>query len=628
MKLYNRIFSVFLSIMIFFLSFFQMNIIVYASDSSHGGSGCSHPEKDKILGKYDNIADFLLQEADKLIGYGVSQVKALYTGDFATIMQNDALFEEYFNPNHVTYSNDIDGSGTPGIVFDEDLTAYLKQALTEYAQEANGFLIYPTTNYLSVPPSNFLNSYAYRTFCALVKENGCIVVNTNKIDSDTLYVARPFDDITKDSISLVVKSNYSNYLIVGAGFYGTNTWELYSTQSKIFRTVSYDTDYVAHYQEFHHWDEGTDFSEGVYSMPYTGLLDMRGKYPLGSVRGWTFFSDDGRRLRVFKSLNDLKNYTTGNRSVYFGSGFYDTPTEIKVSLDDLEKYKNTDYDKLLDELKDLIGKETDNEDSLTEEDLEKLVDKLLEGMNNSGGDNSGDNDNTGGNKPGGDNDNTGGIINGISGYLDTILEYLDGILLELGYISNQIEDMTVEAVEEKTDSILLELFSAFGEIGDLLKTKFPFSIPWDIYSMLSFLSSDDPYDMPARAAPMSYFGDDGVISYSSDDGLVIDYNNIAIHNEGTAMLIDDDGSHGGGGASRPGSDGHYDSEGNYHRAPFYEIPFQISKSMGIEGTLIIDLDPFIPLSEISRTMFTCIFIMSLVNLSTKIVDAMGDLFPS
>ena len=92
--------------------------------------------------------------------------------------------------------------------------------------------------------------------------------------------------------------------------------------------------------------------------------------------------------------------------------------------------------------------------------------------------------------------------------------------------------------------------------------------------------------------------------------------------------VNSGGNHGGGGSSRPGVGSHYDSEGKYHRAPFYEIPFVISKNMGIEGTLIIDLDPFIPLSEISRTMFTCIFIMSLISLSTKIIDALGDLFPS
>ena len=621
-----KLLPVFLSILFFFSSFFQICTTVYASDSSHGGGGSSSGTRPSGEEWFYEDGSLGSDKVPLVMSYLVSQAKCLYDGNFSSLISNYFDMKEYMTSDYISISDEPDENGCYNMIFSEDLTKAFKQALIEAAEEQNGFKIYPTIDYNSVPATEFRNAYMYKSFRNLVSESGCIVVNTNYFDdSSYFYAARPFHDITKDSISLVSGSIYGNGIIMQGKFYGTNTWLWYRAPVKRFRVNYVDNDGYSAYHTFTSWEEGEDTTGFEIS---SGLLDIRATFPTGSIVGNTFFSTDGRKLKVFNSLNALKNYTVGQRGIYFGSGFYDTPTEIKVSLDDLEKYKNTDYDKLLDELKDLIGKETDNEDSLTEEDLEKLVDKLLEGMNNSGGDNSGDNDNTGGNKPGGDNDNPGGIINGISGYLDTILEYLDGILLELGYISNQIEDMTAEAVEEKMDSILLELFSAFGEIGDLLKTKFPFSIPWDIYSMLSFLSSDDPYDMPARAAPMSYFGDDGVISYSSDDGLVIDYNNIAIHNEGTAMLIDDGGSHGGGGASRPGSDGHYDSEGNYHRAPFYEIPFQISKSMGIEGTLIIDLDPFIPLSEISRTMFTCIFIMSLVNLSTKIVDAMGDLFPS
>lgn len=424
-------------------------------------------------------------------GYIATSLSTVYSGDFSQFVANYYDFKSLWDDSGWLKEQISVDSNDNSITFSEDLTAYMKQALTEYAQEANGFLIYPTTNYLSVPPSNFLNSYAYRTFCALVKENGCIVVNTNNIDSDTLYVARPFDDITKDSISLVVKSNYSNYLIVGAGFYGTNTWELYSTQSKIFRTVSYDTDYVAHYQEFHHWDEGTDYSEGVYSMPYTGLLDMRGKYPLGSVRGWTFFSDDGRRLRVFKSLNDLKNYTTGNRSVYFGSGFYDDIGEIKVSFDDLEKYINTDSDKLFDKLKDLIG---ENEGNLTEEDLEKLVDKILNASDGSGGSGSG---------PGSDS-----TPSSIIGWLEKIYDKLADMLQQLKSIKRwTVIDTVINGVDAVADwldlihdiisdaddgmeSAVSTLSSALDDSAGLLKKKFPFSVPWDILAFVTLFAAE------------------------------------------------------------------------------------------------------------------------------------------
>lgn len=611
MKSHFKLFPIFLSFVIIIVFFFQFSFTSFAIDK----------EGDKIV-----IHDFhdLLELGVDVMAFAYSQCKSIYDGNFTQFISNDDTFKTMWNETNVL----VDES-TQTITFSEDLTSYMKQALIEYSEEVNGFRLYPTIDYDSISASYFKSSYDYKTFRNLVSESGCITFATSYFGSGgSMLYGRPFHDITEDSVSLVLSHAYSAYVIVEVAFVGTNTWKTYTTTIKQFNTKYTDSDGYSVFNTFKSWDEGEEIKSNVY----TGLLDMRGAYPTGSVRGYTFFSTDGRKLKVFNSLNALKNYITGNRSVYFGSGFYDTPAEIKVSFDDLEKYMNTDYDKLLDELKDLIGKETDNEDSLTEEDLERLVDKLLEGLGNSGGGGSGGND-----TPGTGGDNTGflqGMLDSISGYLDSILEYLDGILLELGYISNQIDDLTADAVEEKTDSVLSELFSAFTEIGDLLKTKFPFSIPWDIYSILTFLGSDDPVDGSARAAPVSYFGDDGIMAYSADDGLVIAYDDITMSSSedyGIMPLMTDEdvnGSHGGGGASRPGSGSHYDSEGNYHRAPFYEIPFQISKSMGIEGVVVIDLDPFIPLSEISRTMFTCIFIMSLVNLSVKIIDALGDLFPS
>lgn len=650
MKLRFKLFSIFLSVLIVFISSFQFSFISYAK-IYRDDEGHPHVEN------FSDIAEFGVN----WVLWASSQLGAVVTHDFSKFVENEAAWNSLWTEENVVISED--GSS---VTFSEDLTAYIKQALIEYNEEINGFKLYPTINYLSVSPSKFKNIYLYKTFCNLIRENGIIDVNTNSSygfdRSDTMIVCVPFRQITEDSVSLVAGTVYTGAIIVQGKFYGTNTWKLYSVQAKSFPTVYSNSDGSLTYKEYENFSSGTDITNSPYAFPTSGLLDIRGTYPTGSVGGWTFFSNDGRKLKVFNSLNALKNYTVGQRSVYFGSGFYDTPTEIKISIEDLEKSKDIDYDKLLNDLKDLIGKETDNEDSLTEEDLERLVDKLLEGLNNSGG-GSGGNDNPGGNNnSGGTGDNTGflqGMLDTISGYLDSILEYLDGILLELGYISDQIDDLTADAVEEKTDSLLSELFSAFGEIGDLLKTKFPFSIPWDIYSILSFLGSDDPVDGSPRAAPVSYFGDDGIMAYSSESGLVIAYDEVKTLSSdsdadyGIMLMSDDDvngsdhggggasrpgndsgsdssndGSHGGGGSSRPGSGSHYDSEGKYHRAPFYEVPFQISKSMGIEGTLIIDLDPFIPLSEISRTMFTCIFIMSLVNLSVRIIDALGDLFPS
>ena len=576
-----KLLPVFLSILFFFSSFFQICTTVYASDSTHGGGGSSSSNRPSGDEWFYGDGSLGSDKVPLVMSYLVSQSKCLYDGNFSSLISNYFDMKEYMTSDYISISDEPDENGDYNMIFSEDLTKAFKQALIEAAQEQNGFLIYPTTNYLSVPPSGFLNSYAYRTFCALVKENGCIVVNTNKIDSDTLYVARPFDDITKDSISLVVKSNYSNYLIVGAGFYGTNTWELYSTQSKIFRTVSYDTDYVAHYQEFHHWDEGTDYSEGIYSMPYTGLLDMRGKYPLGSVCGWTFFSDDGRRLRVFKSLNDLKNYTTGNRSVYFGSGFYDDIGEIKVSFDDLEKYINTDSDKLFDKLKDLIG---ENEGNLTEEDLEKIVDKLLGELDDIGGDIGGDIDKVDGSLKE-TNSILGGIASALSGYFESVLSYLDSILVSIqGLIfveqikpddehldlSDMINDVWKDP-QNGSQAVADSLSASFSDIASALMAKFPFCIPHDLYSLFNVFTNTPK----GRASPASV-DDSSIQLYSGADSV-----------------------------------------------PCFELPLVI-ESLGIEEVIVIDMADFQPLSTVLRVFISLIFAVALMKFSATVIQLINN----
>lgn len=246
MKFRFKIFSIFLSIMIAFVAILKCNLTVYASEGVY-------PPGTTTLEK-------VIEEATHYVGYLGCRLMSLYNGDFGQWVQNKDDFIQWWNTGHISVSEDVDGSGSPGIVFDEDLTAYMKQALIEYAEETNGFKIYPTIDYMSLSPSIFASNYTYGTFCNLVRQYGCIDVETNFLKGDTLYVSRPFHDITSDSVSLVSDTKYGDY-IVQAKFYGTNIWQLFYAPVKIFRTVSYDADYIAHYTSYKSWNEGTDFTD-------------------------------------------------------------------------------------------------------------------------------------------------------------------------------------------------------------------------------------------------------------------------------------------------------------------------------------------------------------------------------
>lgn len=620
MKSRFKLFPIFLSIMIVFLSIFQYSITAYASGGSYGGGGHMRDDgsfwytQDKV---YDSFGDFISNEADKLIAYGISVVKAVSDGDFVKYIQNDAAFQDYFNPSHIIYSDDIDGNGTEGIVFSDELTVYMKQALLEYAEEANGFTLMHTINYNSIPPSMFTHagasSYMYNTFRALVMENGCIAVYTTSFSTASLSVCRPFHD-SDDPVAFVKKGKNADGISILVDIYDACTWQKVFFPIKAFTTLISGT---GTYRIYNSWDDVGDISRNTKSTDNFFVYENISTYWGGNFgKGYYLFSTDGRKVKVFNSVDAMKNYTAGYRSVYFGSGFYEDPGEIKVSFDDLEKYLDGKYDDFFKDLKDLIGKETDNEDDLSEEDLEKLVDKILDKMDESGNDDPGNN--TG--------DNSGllqSMLSTISGYLDDILMYLESILTDLDYIVLQMQDMTEEEVNDKSDSVISEFTGAFSEIADMMSRKFPFSIPWDIKNLYVALSGGKEPGIQTLADDIGiedFFDSD--TSPPRSGGRLVDVvvypspsrSSPAADGYGIMPLVADEDM--GNISPVPPSGGVSPSDTG---APVFKIPLVI-KSAGINSALLIDMSNFDTVSEISRTTFLLIFLYQLFLLSMRVFE--------
>ena len=88
---------------------------------------------------------------------------------------------------------------------------------------------------------------------------------------------------------------------------------------------------------------------------------------------------------MFVSQNAAKNYTVGNRKVYFTENYYNyVPEDLSVSIDDLQKTVD-DLQKVIDELLKQIGNNT------SEKEIMDLLKQILEELRNSGGGNGGGN---------------------------------------------------------------------------------------------------------------------------------------------------------------------------------------------------------------------------------------------
>ncbi|MCX4323795.1 MAG: hypothetical protein OSJ59_12615 [Lachnospiraceae bacterium] len=195
-------------------------------------------------------------------------------------------------------------------------------------------------------------------------------------------------------------------------------------------------------------------------------------------------------------------------------------------------------------------------------------------------------------------------------------KYLSEITGDLDDIKGQLANMSEQEFEEKSDSFLGEVMDAFSEISEVVKTKFPFSIPNDLRIFLSKIAP-----APPEAEAALYLNDTSSVSlYSGEHG-------------GGGSSDGEPNPPGGGGASRPGSSfvdvehgggGGSREPAEMREAPVFRLPIVIER-YGIEEYIIIDMAPFDPLSRFSRSFFTIIFMVCLFNLTFKVIGMWGDI---
>lgn len=125
-------------------------------------------------------------------------------------------------------------------------------------------------------------------------------------------------------------------------------------------------------------------------------------------------------------------------------------------------------------------------------------------------------------------------------------------------------------VDIPIEDIVPTVNDSFFDIAGSLRYKFPFSIPWDVYHLFTILAGMGD----SSSAPVQTYG------ISSD--------NIQTY------------------------------AGKTRDAPYFELPIVIER-YGIDEKIIIDMEPFEPLSILSRSLFSLLFGMFLINLTFKVV---------
>lgn len=451
---FKKILSYSLSICIITLSVFMCPILVQAKPTM---------DEDGHLHVY-NWED-LKEAAPSFLQYISAQIGCIVNYDFYGFVQNKNGWNDLWTEENVIISDE-----GKSITASADLVDFIKQALQEYADETNPFKIQKTYSYKSIPAGLFPSKQTYKVFVDYCESH--------------YMVAFSFPVISSYTNTAMLLGDVSEVVDDGGGFVASGSTGFYTVNSNWSRAPVW-RDYYTFQQD----DNGeyivTYISE--HDQQCTSFLNYNAttaEFRQYLTTGY-LVTKDGGRIRVFNSLAEFKDYNAGQRKVYFGKEFYDyTPAEITATWDEISDTLGH-MDDILQELLDKIT------DSMDESEIEDLLQQILDAIINGGGSGGG-----------------GGIGGVLSGFYEDVLLYLDKILKQLKSIKrwavidtfidgadaiadwlSLIHDILSD-VDDGMESAVSTLSSALDDATGLLKTKFPFSVPWDIFFFVTLLAAD------------------------------------------------------------------------------------------------------------------------------------------
>lgn len=494
------------------LLFVSCPFSAYASD--HGGSGGTDHNSDFITDsgtinvKDDGVVMYYIE-------YILSQIGAIVKDhDLTKAMANDQTMKEYISKGKFDANENT-------VTFPKETVTYVYNTLINVAKEHEPYYMASTLALDDIEIPYGLQKNVYDSLVNLLNESpsGLVVFG---VRSPNVFSFTDFGHW----FSRLSPVRYND---TSVQFYRNDTWGDFTFQVHWVQLAADDSPVKSweevtsksyyHFQT-HNVDHGACW---IFRAPKLGIGYKN--ISLGSVgvsSVMPIISKDGRRIRVFNTYGDFQNYTLGKRSVYYTSDYYNyVPEDLTTSIDDLQQTVD-DLSGVIDKL---LGQITDTTD---ESEIEDLLKQILDELKNNQGGGGG-----GGGSGGGDVNvdidlsSTNTLLSKIlakvtqifdrmsetaEGAADTahakIQETLDEILVQIKKLKHwTMADTAVNAADAVADwldfikgifddaengagSAVSALSSTMGDAANLMKTKFPFCIPWDVYLIIGFLAEE------------------------------------------------------------------------------------------------------------------------------------------
>lgn len=453
-------------------------INVLASNGNHGGGGGKHTYT--VIKDYNHFenAETVLTLIERMVYLVGCQAGAIFDGDFVKASANTDTYNNWLKTGISNGDVSVANEDPAEYQFSEKSITQLKSLINETIKEQQTFVVYKTKSADNIQPASFVSYPQYLSCIKALRDNQFVYFTGGSGYGPNFgggfETIVPFRDFTFYG----KHSNGSNY---GFNNMLNGDFNLYNgvKQGK----HSYGADAINK-----DWEDVVAPYQFVMSGSSTEYLanDNYLRYNDFGYSPARIYSYKGDVIPIFKDIPSAKNYLAGYSNIYMGtprsdSGAMTIPSNVNTA--DFDKM----YSKIAESIRDSGGKMGTSEiTTMVDEEIKKMLEKMGEDI-------------------GDIEDNTGesvGLLAEIRDILKSIKNWLvaNFVVNTADAVVNIIDKLFGKDGDEDVD-IGKVVNSAFGDFAVLAKTKFPFSIPWDLMFIIKLLSA--PPDAPVFEIPFT-----------------------------------------------------------------------------------------------------------------------------
>lgn len=459
------------------------NSPMFAYASSFGGGGGTHDMTgfnnwdtgDKVAFWSTNLPAIIAGS----IGLVINPLNWNYDTWLTTFLQSaNSMGVALDSENYYDYvANMLSVNDDNALVVQNDLTDIMYNASLQYIEEETGYFVIPTLSSKDLVASNFYNKDTFDMFKNYINNLGTDICICRGYYGDSYA---PIIRTIKDGENVNYDNNPRSYGLFrfasNYGLVGNKISYTYNTNFAYLNSCSvYDASWnVCYNKEF----EILDFISLSSAIPY-----MNTSYEYNATEGDLFlthsnirnmstelyfddatakhqnslFTSDGRSIRVYKTLEDFKNYSAGTRPYYITDAFknYDSTIDNSTTITQTEIDNSVTYG----DVYNYITNNYENPDGLSEDELRAILAEYLSQINNNGGSGSGSG-----------SGNSGGSGGGLSGFLDGLGSLGDALLAIIGKLLEYVG----KAIELLSGTVTKVIDLVPQNITNLISGLFPF----------------------------------------------------------------------------------------------------------------------------------------------------------